>query len=112
RHDVLLAARSPARRSAALGPRQRQEGARVSGEGAKSQPGAVGSDGERRMNDGRPAMPFEGTVVNGIIVLDQPHALPEGARVEVLVKAESKNSSTLREMLLNSAGCMSGLPVD
>jgi predicted DNA-binding antitoxin AbrB/MazE fold protein len=31
-------------------------------------------------------MTLEGTVVNGQIVLDQPHALPEGAKVRVEVR--------------------------
>jgi hypothetical protein len=31
-------------------------------------------------------MTLEGTVINGQIVLDQPQALPEGAKVQVWVK--------------------------
>ena len=57
-------------------------------------------------------MPLEGTVTNGTVVLDQPHALPEGARVEVVLKPIGDQPKSLRDVLLESAGCMTGLPAD
>ena len=59
-------------------------------------------------------MVLEGTIRNGTIVLDQPTSLPEGARVQVVVKeqATAEQPQTLREVLLESAGCLSDLPAD
>ncbi len=57
-------------------------------------------------------MALEGTVTNGSILLDQPEALPEGVRVEVVVKPAEDHPQSLRELLLQSAGCMSDLPAD
>ncbi|MCY2989431.1 MAG: hypothetical protein NTY19_16385 [Planctomycetota bacterium] len=59
-------------------------------------------------------MLLEGTVRNGTIVLDQPQQLPEGARIEVVVKEEpaAGQPKTLRDVLLQSAGCLSDLPTD
>jgi hypothetical protein len=59
-------------------------------------------------------MVLEGTIRNGTIVLDQPPPLPEGARVEVVVKEETEENppATLRGVLLLSAGCLSDLPAD
>lgn len=57
-------------------------------------------------------MALEGTVLNGTIVLDDPQGLPEGARVEVLLKPAEEQPKTLRELLLESAGCMTDLPTD
>ena len=57
-------------------------------------------------------MVLEGTITNGIIVLDRPQALPEGARVEVVVKPTHQEPQSLRELLLEQAGCMTGLPAD
>ncbi len=57
-------------------------------------------------------MTLEGTVKNGIIVLDQPDALTEGMRVEVTVKQLPKAASPLGEILLRHAGKAQGLPED
>ena len=57
-------------------------------------------------------MTLEGTVVNGAIVLDVQAILPEGARVEVVIKAVPKAASSLGEMLLRHAGKAVGLPED
>ena len=57
-------------------------------------------------------MAFEGTVLNGTIVLDDPQTLPEGARVEVVLKPTNDQPKTLREFLLKYAGCMTDLPAD
>ena len=57
-------------------------------------------------------MVLEGTVFNGTVVLDDPQGLPEGARVEVLLKPAEEQPKTLRELLLKSAGCMTDLPAD
>jgi len=55
---------------------------------------------------------LEGTVANGVIVLDQPGALMEGTRVEVTIKPSSKAASPLGEILLQHAGRATGLPED
>ena len=47
RHGLVLAAQPADDRGAAVGPRQRQEGARVPGEGTDPQSGATGGDGQR-----------------------------------------------------------------
>ena len=44
-------------------------------------------------------MVLEGTIRNGTIMLDQPPPLPEGARVEVVVKPATEAASPLGEML-------------
>jgi hypothetical protein len=60
----------------------------------------------------RDIMALEGTVTNGMIVLDPPQVLPEGARVEVVLKPAADQPKTLREVLLENAGCMTDLPAD
>ena len=57
-------------------------------------------------------MTLQGTVTNGMIVLDSPQVLPEGARVEVVLKPAAEQPKTLREILLETAGCMTDLPAD
>lgn len=67
-------------------------------------------------------MTLEGTVINGAIVIDGNQPLPEGARVEVLLKPEpavaevvatgGKPVSALGAMLLRHAGKAIGLPED
>jgi ATP-dependent protease Clp ATPase subunit len=56
-------------------------------------------------------MSFEGTVQNGVIVLDEGHHLAEGTRVQVLVR-EVSAQRTLRERLLSLAGTVDDLPAD
>ncbi|MFT3882754.1 MAG: hypothetical protein QM703_24265 [Gemmatales bacterium] len=57
-------------------------------------------------------MLLEGVVRNGKIELDPPQTLPEGARVDVHMKAESPPASSVGEMLLRHAGKAVGLPKD
>ncbi len=57
-------------------------------------------------------MLLEGVVRNGKIELDPPKDLPEGLRVEVLMKSDSSYTSPLGEMLLRHAGKAVGLPED
>jgi hypothetical protein len=45
-------------------------------------------------------------------VLDQPQMLPEGARVEVVVKPAEARKPTLSERLLKHAGTVPDLPSD
>ena len=56
-------------------------------------------------------MVLEGTVRDGTIVLDQPVQLPEGARIEVVVKPAEQESPTFLD-LLEFAGCMPDMPAD
>lgn len=52
-------------------------------------------------------MSFEGTVQNGVVVLDNAPTLADGTRVEVTV-----HESTLRDRLLKLAGTVDDLPTD
>jgi hypothetical protein len=56
-------------------------------------------------------MVLEGTIRNGTIVLDQPPVLPEGSRVEVVVKPTAQDGPTFLD-LLEFAGCMPDMPAD
>lgn len=66
---------------------------------------------------------FEGTVINGTIVLDGNQRLPEGARLEVALKEQQlcaagnsegrpQAASPLSEALMKLAGTAVGLPAD
>jgi len=55
-------------------------------------------------------MLLEGTVHNGSIVLDEFCTLPDGARVEVILKSEPK--STVGDRLLALAGLIDDGPDD
>ena len=59
-------------------------------------------------------MLLEGTIRNGTIVLDQPPEIPEGARVEVDVKATAETAEKKPTLLglLKLAGTLSDLPAD
>jgi len=64
-------------------------------------------------------MTYRGHIRNGLVVLDEPADLPEGAevRVELPVRAayESKqdaNGASLAQKLLRHAGKAKGLPAD
>ena len=57
-------------------------------------------------------MQLEGTVQNGVVVLDRQDVLPEGARVAVELQEAPKNHPTLRERLLRLAGTVDDLPPD
>jgi hypothetical protein len=56
-------------------------------------------------------MTIDGTVVNGVIVLDKPHELPEGVRVRVIVPEPDSAGPTLTN-LLKYAGALRDLPSD
>lgn len=57
-------------------------------------------------------MQLEGTVQNGVVVLDRHGVLPEGARVAVILQGSDQKQSTLREGLLSLAGTVNDLPPD
>lgn len=57
-------------------------------------------------------MSFDGTVINGVIVLDEAETLAEGTRVEVVVKSPATHKPTLAERLLRHAGTVPDLPAD
>ena len=57
-------------------------------------------------------MSFEGEVQNGVVVLDEACQLPEGTRVEVIVRTASEKTPTLRDRLLKLAGTVDDLPSD
>jgi len=57
-------------------------------------------------------MSCEGTVQNGVVVLDHGHQLPDGTRVEVVVCAGKVSPPGLAERLLKHAGTVPGLPTD
>jgi hypothetical protein len=57
-------------------------------------------------------MTIEGTVQNGVVVLDSGRQLPEGTRVEVIVRDTAEKKPTLRERLLKLAGTVDDLPAD
>lgn len=56
-------------------------------------------------------MQIEGTVQDGVVVLDQKESLPDGARVTV-VQQQPATKPTLRERLLRLAGTVDDLPED
>jgi hypothetical protein len=56
-------------------------------------------------------MTLEGTMQNGMIVLDQGATLPEGTRVRVVAESAVEASSA-KELLMQMAGCMTDLPSD
>ena len=57
-------------------------------------------------------MTLHGTVQNGLIVLDQGATLPDGIRVTVVAHPIVKQPRSAKELLMQFAGCMSGLPSD
>jgi len=56
----------------------------------------------------------EGTVRNGVIVLEGGEPLPDGLKVEIMVAPaeQQAGTSTLRERLLRLAGTVDDLPPD
>ena len=56
-------------------------------------------------------MTLEGTVRNGVVVLEEGQKLPEGIRVKITVESES-DETTLAKRLLALAGTVEGLPSD
>jgi hypothetical protein len=61
-------------------------------------------------------MILEGTISQGMIVLDRPTELPEGTRVQVTITPlpgiSTECSPTLAERLLKHAGTVTDLPAD
>jgi hypothetical protein len=56
-------------------------------------------------------MTYRGHVQSGVVVFDGPESPPEGATVEVAVLSANPESS-LRDLLLEFAGTIDGLPSD
>jgi hypothetical protein len=56
-------------------------------------------------------MELHGTVQSGVIVLDRPQPLPEGAKVQVVVEEPEKGEPTLLG-LLKHAGTLADMPSD
>ncbi len=57
-------------------------------------------------------MTLHGIVQNGLIALDQGATLPEGTRVTVVADPIVEQPSSAKELLMQFAGCMTGLPSD
>ena len=57
-------------------------------------------------------MTYRGHVKDGVVVLDEPVALPEGAPVEIDVLQAEEVPVSLRELLLKFSGKAEGLPSD
>ncbi len=56
-------------------------------------------------------MLYRGHVENGVVVLDEPAPLPEGAKVRVEPE-EPPSEPTLAERLKDVVGIIEGLPLD
>ncbi len=50
--------------------------------------------------------------MGGVVIFDQPVSVPEGTRVEVVVKANPSAASPLAATLLKQAGTVHDLPAD
>lgn len=57
-------------------------------------------------------MTLQGTMKNGVVVLDQPAAVADGTRVEVVISPCTDRQPTLAERLLKHAGTVTDLPAD
>ncbi len=57
-------------------------------------------------------MTLHGIVQNGLIVLDQGATLPEGTHVTVVADPIVEQPGSAKELLMQFAGCMTGLPSD
>ena len=59
-------------------------------------------------------MVYRGHVENGVVVLDEPASLPEGAKVRVEPEEpeELERELSLAERLKDVAGILKGLPAD
>lgn len=57
-------------------------------------------------------MTYRGRVKNGVIVLDLPAALPEGAEVDVKAVQPVEEIPTLYERMKDVIGIIDGLPPD
>jgi hypothetical protein len=58
------------------------------------------------------AMSYRGRVRNGVIVLDPPATLPEGAKVEISPATENSSEPTWAEVFKDVIGKAVGLPAD
>jgi hypothetical protein len=56
-------------------------------------------------------MEFEGTVQNGVIVVEGAEPLPDGTKVKILVESATRKP-TLADRLLKHAGTVTDLPPD
>jgi hypothetical protein len=59
-------------------------------------------------------MELQGTVHNGVIIVDAGSSLPEGTRVTIVVEAREKRDEAiaLKDRLLKLAGAIDDLPSD
>ena len=57
-------------------------------------------------------MTYRGRVKNGVIVLEPPAVLPEGAEVEISALAADETIPTLAERYRDIIGIVDGLPPD
>jgi hypothetical protein len=57
-------------------------------------------------------MTYRGRVKNGVIVLDPPASLPEGAEVEVAPMSDESQPPTWAEVFKDIIGKAEGLPAD
>jgi len=57
-------------------------------------------------------MTYRGRVKNGVIVLDEPLTLPEGAQVEVTPSDAQGDGPTWAEVFKDVIGKAAGLPAD
>ncbi|MDM8004537.1 MAG: hypothetical protein QUV05_00060 [Phycisphaerae bacterium] len=57
-------------------------------------------------------MTYRGRVKNGVVILDPPACLPEGAEVEVVPTQQEQPAPTLAERYRDIIGIAEGLPAD
>jgi len=57
-------------------------------------------------------MTYRGRVKNGVVVLDAPISLPEGAEVEVSAREPAKETPTWAEVFKDVIGKAKGMPAD
>ena len=57
-------------------------------------------------------MEIMGMAINGTIILDNGVSLPEGTRVRILIDPPKSDGEFLRDILLEFAGTVPGLPKD
>lgn len=57
-------------------------------------------------------MTYRGRIKNGVVVLDEPGQLPDGAEVEVRPISTNGDAPTLYDRLKDVVGAADGLPTD
>ena len=57
-------------------------------------------------------MSISGIIQNGVVVFDSGLSLPEGTRVEIVVREPAVKPPTLRDRLAKLAGTVDDLPSD